>query len=116
MPFPSNWLDSLFARFAVRYGAAWMRQWDGVDLDAVKADWAAELAGFEQRPEAVRHAIQHLPIDRPPTVGQFVALCRSAPVMAPPALPAPKLSAERRAELSEKLRGLRNKLTGVHCE
>ena len=99
MPFPSNWLDSLFARLSVRYGAAWMRQWDGVDIAAVKADWAEELSGFEQRPEAIRHAIQHLPIDRPPTVGQFVALCRSAPVMAPPALPAPKLSDEMKARI-----------------
>ena len=111
MPFPSNWLDSLFARLSVRYGAAWMRQWDGVDIAAVKADWAEELSGFETRPEAIRHAIQHLPIDRPPTVGQFVALCRSAPVMAPPALPAPKLSDEMKARIGSKLRDLRTKLT-----
>jgi hypothetical protein len=111
MPFPSDWLDSLFARLSVRYGAAWMRQWDGVDIAAVKADWAEELAGFERNPEAIRHAIRSLPIDRPPTVGQFVALCRTAPVMAPPALPAPKLSESRRAQVTSALRDLRNKLT-----
>jgi len=43
---PEAWVDSLFARLAARYGAAWLRMWDGIPLDAVKADWAAELAGF----------------------------------------------------------------------
>lgn len=79
MPFPSNWLDSLFARFAVRYGAAWMRQWDGVDIAAVKADWAEELSGYETNPDAIKYAIQHLPVDYPPKVGEFLALCHAAP-------------------------------------
>ena len=111
MPFPAGWVDSIFARVSVRYGAAWMRQWDGVDMDAVKADWADELAGFEKNPDAIRHAIRCLPIDRPPTVGQFVALCRSSPVMAPLALPAPKLSDEVKDRIGSKLRDLRAKLT-----
>jgi hypothetical protein len=111
MPFPANWVDSLFARLSVRYGSAWLRQWEGVDIAAVKADWSEELSGFEKNPEAIRHAIRCLPADRPPTVGQFVALCRTAPVMAPPALPAPKLSEEMKERVSAKLRDLRNKLT-----
>lgn len=111
MPLPDSWVEALFARLSVRYGAAWLRQWEGIDMAAVKADWAEQLGGASSG--AIKHALECLPVDRPPTVGQFQALCRNAPTYAPPALPAPKLSPERRAELSEKLRGLRNKLTGA---
>lgn len=111
MPLPDSWVEALFARLAVRYGAAWMRQWEGVDIAAVKADWAEQLSGATSG--AIKHALDCLPIDRPPTVGQFLALCRNAPQYAPPALPAPQLSPDRRAELSQKLRDLRNRLTGV---
>lgn len=88
MQLPDSWVESLFARFAVRYGAAWMRQWEGVDIAAVKADWAEQLGGTSSG--GIKHALEHLPIDKPPTVGQFQALCRNAPQYAPPALPSPK--------------------------
>lgn len=88
MQLPDSWVESLFARFAVRYGAAWIRQWEGVDIAAVKADWAEQLGGTSSG--SIKHALEHLPVDKPPTVGQFQALCRNAPRAAPPALPAPK--------------------------
>ncbi len=77
MPLPDSWVDALFSRLQVRYGAAWVRMWEGVDPIAVKADWAAELAGFSGNPDALKHALEHLPVDRPPTVLQFKALCIS---------------------------------------
>lgn len=89
MPLPASWVNSIFARLQVRYGAAWLNVWKGVDIDAVKADWAEELAGFVNAPDAIKHALAHLPIDRPPNVSQFVALARSAPEINLPALPAP---------------------------
>lgn len=79
MQLPVSWVDSLFARFAVRYGAAWLRQWDGVDIVAVKADWAAELGGYGENPEAIKHALEHLPASYPPKVGEFLELCHAAP-------------------------------------
>lgn len=111
MPLPDSWVESLFARFAVRYGAAWMRQWDGVDIAAVKADWAEQLDG--QTSGAIKHALECLPVDRPPTAGQFLLLCRNAPTAAPPALPAPDLSPEQRAKVSAMLADLRKRLTGT---
>lgn len=86
---PSAWVESLFARLQVRYGAAWTRMWEGVEIAAVKADWAEELAGYVNAPDAIKHALGHLPPDRPPTVSQFAALCRNAPRYIAPALPAP---------------------------
>ncbi len=90
MPLPSPWIDSLFARLAVRYGAAWLNLWNGLDIADVKADWAEELSGFAAAPEAIKHALANLPSDRPPTVGQFRLLCINRPVAGASALPAPK--------------------------
>lgn len=89
---PSHWIDSLFARLQVRYGAAWTRMWEGINLDAVKDDWATELAGFVSRPEALQHGLNHLPTDFPPNVKQFSALCRNAPGKPFVALPRPAVS------------------------
>lgn len=93
-PLPPVWVDSLFARIQVRYGAAWVRMWEGIDMAAVKADWAEELGGFAARPDAIKHALGNLPTDRPPTVAQFRALCIASPQETPKALPAPKASAD----------------------
>lgn len=86
---PDAWINSLFARLQVRYGAAWLRMWEGVDITAVKADWAQELGGFAIHPDGIKHGLNNLPADRPPTVAQFVALCQRRPDPKMPALPAP---------------------------
>ena len=88
-PLPEKWITSLFARMQVRYGSAWLNKWKGVDLSDVQADWADVLGGYGQAPDAIAHALNNLPADMPPTVGQFAALCRNAPRYAPAALPAP---------------------------
>lgn len=90
---PDAWVDSIFARLAVRYGSAWTRMWEGLDIAAVKADWASELGYYAQHPDGISHALKNLP-DRPPSVSQFRELCRGAPTPPPPALPAPKANPE----------------------
>lgn len=86
-PLHASWVEALFSRLTVRYGAPWLALWAGVDLAAVKADWSNELAGIGA--DAIKYALDHLPPDRPPTVGQFRLLCLNRPPAAP-ALPAPK--------------------------
>lgn len=90
MQLPDSWVDALFARLQVRYGAAWTRMWEGLDITAVKADWSEELGGYANAPEAIKHALAHLPPDRPPTVGQFLVLCQRVPEVDLPKLPPPK--------------------------
>ncbi len=90
MALSESWIDRIHARMLVRYGVAWMRMWEGIDPGAVKADWAEELDGFAINPDAIKHALDHLPPDRPPNAAQFKALCMTAPRFAPKALPAPK--------------------------
>lgn len=115
MQLPDSWVDALFAKLSVRYGAAFMRQWPDADLSVVKADWAEVLGGFQNRPDAIRYGLDHLNPDKPPTALQFRALCNSGPrddgaLKLPPPEPAkdgPQLQAVR-AKLAE----VRRKLTG----
>jgi hypothetical protein len=80
MPLSKQYVDQIFARMLVRYGVAWLRMWDGIDMDAVKADWAETLAGFGAA--TIRHALDHLP-ERPPNAMQFRDVCRAHSVSAP---------------------------------
>lgn len=91
MSLDSRWVDAIHAKLLVRYGSLWLNLWAGVSPELVKADWSEELAPYGSHPEAIKHALEHLPADKPPTVAQFKALCRNSPEMAPPALPAPKV-------------------------
>lgn len=78
---PKQSVDQIFARLLVRYGATWIRMWDDIDMEAVKADWA-EVLGHCSR-EQIRHALEHLPDGRPPNAMQFRELCAQLPSSTP---------------------------------
>lgn len=107
----ANVIEAIFAKLLVRYGAAWLRQWDGVDMGLVKADWADELAGFQGNLEPLRYALRHLP-DRCPTVGEFRALANRCPPPELPRLEAPKADQARAAAELEKLGPMRSRPVG----
>lgn len=72
------WVERVFMRLQVRYGSAWNIMWEGIDPDAVKADWEENLRDvFNRNPKAIAYAIDNLP-DRVPTSDQFRKLCRQA--------------------------------------
>lgn len=98
MSLPLPWVDRIFEKLTLLYGREFVGRWSGAELDAVKADWAHELAGFQAHPWAIAYALQHAPADRPPTVLQFRALARQAPPPATPRLEAPAPNRERAAE------------------
>lgn len=97
-------IDRLFTRLLVRYGAQWLRLWDGIEIDVVKEDWSRELRGLSG--EAILYALEHLPDDRPPaTATAFRRLCVGRPeyfkeLPAPEA--DPKLVARMLAEANAK--------------
>lgn len=105
MALPDSWLDRLFGKLALRYADAWIRKWDGFDMADVRAEWAEQLAGLERRPDALRYALEYLPIDRPPNSAQFKALCDRAPVGNPLQIEGPKPPVNRNAieQLREKV-------------
>lgn len=107
MSLPLAWVDRIFQKLTLFYGREFVARWDAVGLSIadVKTDWAAELAGFVAHPEAIAYALENLP-DRPPTVGQFKAICRTAPLPEVKLLPAPKANPQRVATELAKLKEL----------
>ena len=103
MALPASWIDHLFGRLQLRYGAAFLRQWADADLDALKADWADVLDGT--RGEAISYALRYLP-ERPVNAMQFRDICRRAPAPTQQALPPPKEAADpgRVAQIMSRLR------------
>lgn len=92
MALPERWIDLLFGRLSVRYGAAFLRQWPAdADPAVLKADWAQVLDRVSK--EAITYALECLP-PVPPNALQFRDLCRRAPGPNVPALPAPELRAD----------------------
>lgn len=107
MSFPIAWIDRIFDRLTVRYGNRFLDRWKGVDMDAVRFDWASVLAGFDHWPEAISFAIDHLDDEKPPSATMFRTLALKAPKPERLMLPEPKADPERVAAELTKLAPLR---------
>lgn len=105
------WTDRIFDRLCVRYGVRFLNQWKGMDMDAVRCDWADVLSGFEKWPEAIAFAIDHLEDEKPPTATMFRAIALKAPKPENLALPEPKSDPSRVAEELAKLMPIKMKTT-----
>ena len=86
-PLPMNWINKIFATMQGHYGTRFMNMWktgesldNGQDAGLYNAQrtWAEKLAGFEDHPECIAYVLESLP-ETPPTLPQFVDLCRRAP-------------------------------------
>lgn len=81
-PLPSAWVDRLFARLAAFYGSQKLAtMWVDSDMAEVKTVWSEQLGRFE--PASIAAALQRL-VDSgnqwPPTLPEFVELCRQAAI------------------------------------
>lgn len=94
MSIPVEWVDRIFTKLSLAYGREFIGRWEGLSIGDVKTDWAHELAGFENWPEAIAFAFDHLP-EKPPTVQQFRGICMKAPAKQHIALPAPQANPDR---------------------
>lgn len=115
MSLPDAWVDRIFEKLTLVYGHRFLRQWEGLDMAAVKADWARELGGYAQSPYAISHGLQYLPPDEPPTVLQFRELCRRAPDRAP-RLPPPKPTDAQRQQALSICRDLRISIGSANAD
>lgn len=106
--FPDGWVERLFARFAVMYGKHWLDLWADVPMADVKDAWASELAGVTG--EQIAGALKACGTF-PPTLPEFVALCK--PVSVPAAhqqyLPAQRNSQEIPPKIRAEIEKLLNK-------
>lgn len=107
MSLPEAWVSRIFEKCTLLYGQSFLRRWADIDMEAVKADWAHELGGFAQQPEAIKWALQNLPADKPPTVLEFRALCRKVPAEQPKQIEGPPADPARVAAELQKLANLR---------
>ena len=83
------WVERLFARLQVRYGRQWLAMWEGIDPNAVKADWEDTLRDvYTRNPRAIVYALENLP-ERVPTADVFLRICRQANWPQLAALPEP---------------------------
>jgi hypothetical protein len=104
-----SWTDRIFDRLTIRYGVRFLNQWKGIDLNAVRSDWADVLSGFENWPESIVFAIEHLDDEKPPTAKMFRAIAMKAPKPESLALPAPDPDPIKMAEEMAKLDAIKSK-------
>lgn len=72
-----SWIEKLFERLSAYYGARFADMWRGCDLEGVKQVWATEL-GDCTREEIARGVAACRTRDWPPTLPEFLKLCRPA--------------------------------------
>lgn len=72
---PDPWIDRLFARFEAMYGAKFADAWRGCNIAHVKTVWADSLGGCS-RDELAAGVAKCMERDWPPTLPEFLKLCR----------------------------------------
>jgi hypothetical protein len=90
-PLPTAWIEKLFERMTALYGSKFADMWRGTDPEQVKALWSQEL-GKLSRDEVTKGAQALMTLEWPPSLPQFINLCR------------PKLDAQK--AFTEALNGL----------
>ena len=76
---PETWINRLFSHFEALYGSKFANLWQGTDIANVKRMWAEKLGGFEDKPQAIKGALDALDEHPfPPTLPEFIILCRTA--------------------------------------
>lgn len=111
---PDSWVERIFSRMQGLYGSLWLDRWRsgerieraGQAFDAglllAKDTWAQELGGFVEMPDRISRALEacrHRNL--PPTLPEFLDLCRQQHADAPKALAAPRATAEQVAQQVE---------------
>lgn len=112
---PSNVIDKLFLRLESAYGSRWMNMWGNASLADVKSLWAEKLGGFHDNLSAIGYALDALDEHPfPPTLPEFLALCRKAPRPERVALPAPAPNLEKVAEFAGNAKAATQSKTDPH--
>ena len=85
-PLPDAWVSKIFQELQGNYGSRFFNQWksgqvlsDGTDAGVKNAmdTWSRKLGGFADIPEVFKSVLSNLPVE-PPSLPQFVELCREA--------------------------------------
>lgn len=110
---PLSWVSKIFMELQGQYGTRFLNMWktgvpmpDGSDQGLLNAQevWARKLGGFRNHPEVIKRVLETLP-NHPPSLPEFVELCRKVPLDKPAALPH-HFTDEERQRNRERLREL----------
>ncbi|VWD20570.1 hypothetical protein [Burkholderia contaminans] len=74
---PQHWVEALFSKMAAFYGSRFASMWNGVNVVEVQKAWAIEL-GKLSRDQLKAGSDNLTALPKPPTLPEFVALCRQA--------------------------------------
>lgn len=72
-------LDYIFGRMSAIYGAAFLRHWEGVDLELVRQEWQRQLGNFLTYRPSMDYAIDRLKGEFPPSAITFREYCNAGP-------------------------------------
>ncbi|KGC03246.1 putative bacteriophage protein [Burkholderia multivorans] len=74
---PQHWVEALFSKMAAFYGSRFATMWNGTNVLEVQKAWAVELGKLSR--EQLKAGSDNLTaLPKPPTLPEFVALCRQA--------------------------------------
>lgn len=91
---PHSWVSKIFMELQGHYGTRFLNMWktgipmpDGQDQGLYNAIdvWSRKLGGFREHPEVIKRVLESLP-PSPPSLPEFLELCRKIPQEKPPAL------------------------------
>lgn len=72
---PERWIVALFNKMTFSYGVKFLDQWKGIDTDGIKRHWAQKL--FVLTAAELTRGVERLDSRAwPPTLPEFLALCR----------------------------------------
>lgn len=93
---PESWVSALFDNLAAVYGNRFTDMWRGVDTEKVRQVWGERLVVYP--PQVLKYALEQCKdtLPSPPSLPQFVALCRQGMHRfdTSPKLPAPTMDRE----------------------
>jgi len=74
-------LDYIFGRMSAIYGAAFLRHWEGVDLNLVRQEWQRQLGNFLTYRPSMDYAIDRMDGNFVPSAIKFREFCNAGPAV-----------------------------------
>lgn len=117
MQMPKPWTESLLKKMTALYGERFLNQWRNVEPEDMIGTWSDALGPYcdlntEHQGQRIKWALDQLAANNPhpPTLPEFIALCRQAPRPQVKALPEPSVSDEQAAQNLREIDGMARKM------
>ena len=103
-------VGKLFEKFALRWARVFLQEYEGLNINTVKAEWAEELQRLTV--EQTRHGYEGCKYNQyPPSLPTFLAVCKSASVPPPKQIKEDYFTPEQLARNKVRIREILNNMT-----